>query len=278
MSTDYQQAREAFGIRLRELRLSCPDGRLIGTQLAERLGAGWTKAKVSKLENGKQTITTEELRQWTAACGQEALFDGLLAQLRGFRSHIRSWRRQLARGHRPVQQTFAAEYQRSKVVHGFESVTVPGILQTADYARAVFTRYAELQRSPRDTEEAVRARMQRQDLLHDPHKRFKILIGEPALRSLICSPSVLAVQLDRLSRLIGMDTIELGVIPMAAPLRIPPTGGFWIHDERLVTVEVWHADLWVDDRDSIATYLRTWHTLRDSAVYGAAAQNLINAA
>ncbi|MFJ8941012.1 Scr1 family TA system antitoxin-like transcriptional regulator [Streptomyces sp. NPDC102365] len=116
------------------------------------------------------------------------------------------------------------------MVHGFESVIVPGIPQTADYARAAFMRYAELQRSPRDTEEAVRARMQRQELLHDPHKRFAILIGETALRSLICAPSVLAVQLDRLSRLIGMETIELGVIPMAAaPLRIPPTGGFWIH-------------------------------------------------
>lgn len=132
MSTDCQQARQAFGARLRELRLSCPEGRLTGTQLAERLGAGWTKAKVSKLENGKQTITAEALQQWTAAWGQPDLYDGLLAQLRGFRSHIRSWRRQLARGHRPVQQTFAAEYQRSAVIHGFEGVTVPGILQTPD--------------------------------------------------------------------------------------------------------------------------------------------------
>ncbi|MET9871473.1 transcriptional regulator, partial [Streptomyces sp. NPDC006386] len=33
MSTDYQQAREALGRRLRELRLSTPEGRLTGTQL-----------------------------------------------------------------------------------------------------------------------------------------------------------------------------------------------------------------------------------------------------
>ncbi|GBQ03386.1 hypothetical protein SSP531S_48590 [Streptomyces spongiicola] len=32
MSTDYQKAREALGIRLRELRLSAPGGRLTGTQ------------------------------------------------------------------------------------------------------------------------------------------------------------------------------------------------------------------------------------------------------
>ncbi|MEW2425727.1 Scr1 family TA system antitoxin-like transcriptional regulator [Streptomyces nigra] len=34
--------------------------------------------------------------------------------------------------------TIAAEYERSAASHGFESVTVPGILQTADYARHVF--------------------------------------------------------------------------------------------------------------------------------------------
>lgn len=278
MSTDYQQAREAFGAQLRELRLSSPDGRLTGTQLAERLGAGWTKSKISKLENGRQTAEPEELRQWTKATGQPDAYEGLVAQLRGFRSHIRSWRKQLAAGHKPVQQTIAAEYERSKTIHGFESVTVPGILQTPDYARSIFTRYAELQRSRRDTEEAVRARVQRQEMLYVPGKRFRILVGETALRSLICPPSVLAAQLDRLTGIVGVDTVQLGVIPFAASLKIPPTGGFWIHDERLVTVETWHAELWIDDPDSIATYLRTWQTLRESAVYGADAQNLINAA
>ncbi|NEE57909.1 transcriptional regulator, partial [Streptomyces sp. SID8455] len=47
MSTDYQQAREALGVRLRELRLSAVGGRLTGTQLAGQ--AGWNKSKVSRL-------------------------------------------------------------------------------------------------------------------------------------------------------------------------------------------------------------------------------------
>ncbi len=153
---------------------------------------------------------------------------------------------------------------------------MPGILQTADYARHVFNRYAELQRSPRDTEAAVRARLKRQELLYDAHRHFEILIGETALRSLICPPSVLAAQLDRLSGLIGLDTVRLGIIPFTASLKIPPTGGFWVHDERLVMVENWHAELWIDDADSIALYLRTWRTLRESAVFGTDAQNLIS--
>ncbi|EFL35489.1 transcriptional regulator [Streptomyces viridochromogenes DSM 40736] len=276
MATDYQHAREALGVRLRELRMTAPGGRLTGTRLAEVLG--WPQPKISKLENGKQTATPEDLKAWAEATGQPQAYSELLARLRGFESHIRSWRRQLAAGHQPVQQTIAAEYERSAVVHGFESVTVPGILQTADYARHVFTRYAELQRSPRDTDEAVRARLRRQELLYGRGKRFNILIGEAALRSLICPPAVLAAQLDRLAGLVGLDTVALGVIPFTASLKIPPVGGFWVHDERLVMVENWHAELWIDDADSIALYLRTWSTLRESAVYGPDAQRLISSA
>ncbi len=47
MSTDYQQARETLGVRLRELRLSAPGRRLTGTELAEQYR--WTKSKVGGL-------------------------------------------------------------------------------------------------------------------------------------------------------------------------------------------------------------------------------------
>lgn len=153
-----------------------------------------------------------------------------------------------------------------------------GILQTPDYARSIFTRYAELQRSPGDTEEAVRSRMKRQEALYDSSKRFRLLLWEAALHALICPPAVLAAQLDRLSGAIGLDTVELGIIPLSASLKIPPATAFWVYDDRQVIVENWHAELWIDDAASVETYLRTWRTLRESAVYGADAQNLVSAA
>ncbi|MER5948501.1 Scr1 family TA system antitoxin-like transcriptional regulator [Streptomyces sp. NPDC001904] len=82
----------------------------------------------------------------------------------------------------------------------------------------------------------------------------------------------------RLMALIGLDTTDLGVIPPAATLKIPPTVPFWVHDERLVMVETWHAERWIDDADAIALHLRIWRTLRESAVYGADAQELISRA
>ncbi|MFF4183001.1 helix-turn-helix domain-containing protein [Streptomyces sp. NPDC001691] len=275
MSTDYQKAREDLGIRLRELRLTAPDGRLTGTQLAERLGSGWTKVKISKLENGKQTATAEDLRAWADGTGRPDTYDELIARLRGFESHIRSWRRQLAAGHRPVQDAVTVEHEQTRVLTIWENVLIPGMVQIPDYARYTFNRHAELMRSPRDTEDAVRARIQRQEGLYRAGRTYRIMLWEGALRSLVCPPSVLAAQLHHLAGVIGLDTVELGIIPFSASLKIWPGNGFWVYDERLVVVEDWHAELWIDDADSVATYLRVWNTLRESAVYGADAHRAI---
>ncbi|WP_327337414.1 helix-turn-helix transcriptional regulator [Streptomyces sp. NBC_01324] len=273
MSTDYQQARESLGTRLKELRLQAPAGRLTGTQLAERLG--WPHSKVYKLEGGRQTATTDDLRAWAAGVGQPQVFAELDARLKGFESHIRSWRRQLAAGHRPVQDSWNLEVDRSRAIRAWEESVIPGMLQTADYARAIFVRYAELYGSTRDTEDAVRARMRRQEWLYTPGRRFHALVWEAALHALVCSPSVLTAQLDRLAGMVGMDTVELGIVPLGASLRIPAANGFWVLDERLVIAEDWHAELWLDDADLVAAYLKAWNTLRESAVYGADAQNVI---
>ncbi|WP_217208731.1 helix-turn-helix transcriptional regulator [Streptomyces sp. AC550_RSS872] len=276
MSTDYQKAREALGTRLRELRLTAPGGRLTGTRLAEK--CGWHKSKVSKLENGRTTPTPDDLRMWAEGTGRPETYNELLARLRGFESHIRSWRRQLAAGHKPVQDALNAEHAKTRVFHVWQGAMVAGVLQTPDYARSIFTRFTELHQSPRDIEEAVVSRMKRQEALYDSTKRFHIIMWEAALRALICPPSVLAAQLDRLAGVIGLTTVELGIIPLSATLRLPPAVGFWIHDDRQVIVENWHAELWIDDEAGVDTYLRTWKTLRESAVYGVDAQNVISAA
>ncbi|MFD7065692.1 helix-turn-helix domain-containing protein [Streptomyces sp. NPDC059913] len=276
MSTDFQQAREALGLRLRELRLSARgDARLTGTQLAQRLG--WSHSKVYKLENGRQTATSSDLRAWAEGVGRPEAFDELDARLKGFESRIRSWRRQLAAGHRPVQDGWNLEVGRSRAIHVWEEAVVPGMLQTADYARHIFRRYADLQGTVHDTDAAVRARMRRQEWLYEADRKLHVLVWEAALHARVCPPAVLAGQLDRLLGATGMDTVELGVVPLGAPLMIPAANGFWILDDRLVITEDWHAELWLDDADNVTSYRRIWETLRKSAAYGADAQNLIAA-
>ncbi|MFC9732898.1 helix-turn-helix domain-containing protein [Streptomyces roseolus] len=276
MSTDYQQAREALGARLRELRFTCPAGRLTGQQLAARLG--WQGSKVSKLENGKQTASPEDLRAWADATEQPGVYPELAARLAGFESHIRSWRRALAHGFKPVHEGLTAEINRSSEIWVWEEAVVPGLMQTPEYARHVVQRYADLLGVTKGIEDAVRARAQRQEWLYQPGRKLHVLMWEATLRSLICPPSVLASQLDRLTGMLGMDTVELGIVPFTASMKIAPANGFWVMDDRLVVAEDWHAELWLDDADNVTLYRKVWKTLRESAVYEADAHHVISSA
>lgn len=40
--------------------------------------------------------------------------------------------------------------------------------------------------------------------------------------------------------------------------------------------EDWHSESWLDDGDSVATYLKAWRTLKESAVFDADAHAVIN--
>ncbi|MFH8405841.1 helix-turn-helix domain-containing protein [Streptomyces sp. NPDC018019] len=270
MSTDYLTARATLGARLRELR---NEGGMDGKDFAARLG--WQASKISRLELGKQMPPPADLRARAKAAGRPDLVAELIGRLNGVEAHYRTWRRELAGGHRPRQELAIAETARTRTIRGFEVSRIPGLFQTAEYARHVFTANAEFRQSLRDTEDAVRKRMQRQDALYEPGRRFRFLVWEGALHVLVCPRVVMAAQLDRLISLIGLDTVELGIIPFSAQLRRTPAHGFRIYDTRLVIVETINAEMWLDDADSLALYERAWDWLDEAAVYDHQAHRLI---
>ncbi|MFD6972183.1 helix-turn-helix domain-containing protein [Streptomyces sp. NPDC059949] len=270
MSTDFQSARVALGARLRELRAEAGAN---GKDFAALLG--WQRSKVSRLENGKQTATTDDLTAWAAAAGVPKQAGDLTSRLRGLESQQRSWRRQLAAGNRPVQDRYVVEYQQTATMRGYEATVIPGLFQTPDYARHLFAKNAELMQSPRDTEAAVAARMRRQEVLYVAGKLFRVLMWEGALHALVCPREVMAGQLDRLVGLIGMSTVELGIVPLGAPMDLTPKHGFWIFDEERVIVETINTELIFDSPDDLALYGRVWDGLNAAAAYGPQAHRLI---
>jgi transcriptional regulator with XRE-family HTH domain len=270
VSTDFQSARIALGARLRELRV---EAGLTGKELAERLA--WQRSKVSRLETGKQTASAADLMAWAAAVGAPSQGPDLESRRRGLESQQRSWRRQLSAGHRPVQDRYVVEYQRTATMRGYEATVIPGLFQTPQYARHLLVQNAALMRSPRDTDEAVAARMRRQEVLYEVGKLFRVLIWEGALHALICPRDVMAGQLDRLVGLIGMSTVELGLVPLGAPMPLTPKHGFWIFDEERVIVETINTELQYDSADDVALYGRVWDQLAEAAAYGPRAHRLI---
>ncbi|MFJ4321154.1 helix-turn-helix domain-containing protein [Streptomyces lavendulae] len=270
MSTDFQSARVALGTRLRELRA---EAGVNGKDFADRIG--WQGSKVSRLENGKQTATEADVDAWAAAAGVPEQAADLRSRLKGLESQQRSWRRQLAAGHRPVQDRYVVEYQRTATMRGYEASVIPGLFQTPGYARHLIEANTALMQSPRDTEAAVAARMRRQEVLYEPGKLFRVLLWEAALHVVVCPREVMVGQLDRLVGLIGMSTVELGILPLGAPLPLTPKHGFWIFDEERVIVETVNTELSYDSADDLALYGRAWDGLNTAAAYGAQAHRLI---
>ncbi|MFI1813895.1 helix-turn-helix domain-containing protein [Streptomyces sp. NPDC020422] len=269
-STDFQSGREALGARLRELRAETG---LSGKDFAERLG--WPASKVSRLQAGKQTPSVGDMEAWARAAGKPEVIAELKARTAGLETTYRSWKRQLAAGHRARQEQGIAETAATILTRGVEVVRVPGLLQTPEYARYVFEQNAEFRRTPRDVDAAVRARVRRQEALYDPDKTFHFLIYEPALHASTSPGPVHVAQLDRLMGVIGLANVKLGIVPLAAPLRRAPSHGFWIYDRRLVIVETINTEMWLADEASLELYERSWDWLSESAVYGTQAQRLI---
>ncbi|MFF5992564.1 Scr1 family TA system antitoxin-like transcriptional regulator, partial [Prauserella flavalba] len=170
--TDPHARRLALGDQLRLLREAAG---LSGKRLAERLG--WQPSKVSRIENARQAVTDSDV---VALAGALELSGGQAAELREELRSIRAdearWSQQLRAGHRVVQHNVAEAERAARHIRVFSLTLVPGLLQTAEYARYVFASLANLHESPRDTDDAVRARMDRQQVLYDESKQVDLLI------------------------------------------------------------------------------------------------------
>jgi transcriptional regulator with XRE-family HTH domain len=268
--TSVQQARQALGLRLRELRHRSG---LTGRQLAGQLG--WPPSKISKLENGRQTPTDGDLHVWASATGAENAVEGLVASLHTLESQHAEWRRQLRGGLRSHQVELARLDEQTKLFRAFESTFVPGLLQTAEYARARFAQSIRVLKVLNDVDEAVRVRLQRQEILYRADKRFHFLLTEAVLRYRLCPVNAMLAQLDRLVALSAMRNVRLGIIPFEAPYVVAPAHGFWLLDEDLVIVETFSAELNLAQPQEIALYSSIFERLAAIASYGSDARGVI---
>ncbi|MFI9817558.1 helix-turn-helix domain-containing protein [Saccharothrix variisporea] len=248
-SGGFQKRREALGDSLRELRRQAD---LDGKAMARLLG--WNAPKVSKVENGRQTVSDDDLTAWLTALNVDpAVADQLRAELAAIRREYVLWKDRVRAGHRGRQEDSVAVESAAKLIRAFESVVVPGLLQTAEYARHVLLASASLHGGGQDIAEAVRARMRRQQVLFEPGKTIEILMTEAALLHPVAPADVMAGQVHRLIAAIGTPNVRVGIIPIRTRVPYPLAHGFWIIDD-LVQVETVTAELEVTDPDEVATY------------------------
>ncbi|MFC0529004.1 helix-turn-helix domain-containing protein [Phytohabitans kaempferiae] len=272
--SDFQRNRELLGVRLRELRRNA---RITGVALARQLG--WVQSKVSRLECGKQTATREDIEAWVEATeAHPDLVQDLTSLLTNIESDYAVWRREFRSGVRRKQLNFLRLEARVTMIRGLETTVVPGLLQTADYARHRIAEQPDLHNIPEDVSAALTARMQRQQALYDTSKAFHFILMENVLHNRLCPPDVMRGQLDRLTMASGLPNLKLGILPFTARLPVAPLNGFWIFDDALVTFETIAAEIHVRDPDEVALYTSVFDRFDQAAHYGDNARAVIAAA
>ncbi|MEW2552781.1 helix-turn-helix transcriptional regulator [Streptomyces zhihengii] len=274
MSEQARQSRAALGARLRGFRKDA--GFSSGRAFAAV--TGWQESKVSRIENGKQNASEDDIRVWCRTTGHATDIGDLVAMVRHIDEMWMEWRRMLQAGTEGRQKKSLPLYRKTRVFRIWEPSTVWGTLQTAGYAENVFRQVSNFHETPADTEAAVAKRLERQKYLYEGDRIFNVLLGEQALYSNHGGPGVMRAQLDRLLAVLALPRLSLGIVPRSAPLGLWIGHGFSMFDDTLVMVETYSAEMSVTQPREIELYRRAFELHRQSAVYGQAARDLILAA
>lgn len=277
--SSFQRARDALGNRLREMRL---DAHLTGRALSGR--TGFAPPKISKIESGRQTPSDRDIEEWATACGQSQQIPELKATLRSLEQQYVEFRRMSRTGLPARQRTIGEIEAGTQLVRNFETCFVPGLLQTAEYARYRFIEgdAGDTERgvptSDVEVDEAIAARMDRARAIRRGDTKFHFVMTEAALKYRVCPPDVMAGQLGHLISMTTVPTIHVGIVPFSADMAIGPLHGFYLYDNTLVLVELFTAVLNVSQPGEIGAYERVFGQMADAAVYGAEARALLTGA
>ncbi|AZS73611.1 DNA-binding protein [Streptomyces lydicus] len=187
------------------------------------------------------------------------------------------WRHKVRDGLKPLQNSLVQLFQETQLFRIYSSTLMPGLLQTEGYAAAVLRTVADFQELPfDDSTEAAQARVERSRIIHEPERRFVLLVEEAVLYHQLGDTEVMAAQLEYLLTTDAMPSVSLGIIPMATRERVQwPRETLHMYDDNLVSVELVSAKVDITRPSEIALYLKAFEQLRSMAVYGTEARALI---
>ncbi|WP_326595264.1 helix-turn-helix domain-containing protein [Streptomyces sp. NBC_01803] len=215
-------ARRKLGAELRLLR--------DGTGLtAEEVGGhlGCHGSKVSRVELGKRTCTRKDFDALMELYEVDDTKREVLAELfkRG-RQRVPPW-------WHIYNDVISANYSEflsyeAEAAEGreYQPLLIPGLLQSADYARAV-TGSSYVALGPDQVDSLVEVRLRRQERLREKDPLvFDGIVTEAALRIEVGGAAVMRAQLRKLVEVMSLPNVNLRVIPFKAGEKGASTGAF----------------------------------------------------
>jgi transcriptional regulator with XRE-family HTH domain len=268
---------------LRQLR---EEAGLTMTQVADQLREApgkWSRSKLQRIETREQGIKTKEIEQLldlyqvTDADVRATVLDlGATAQERGYWLAIR---KDLPEDFHSVLDVEAALLSQRQ----FETMVIPGLLQTADYARALMI--GGRPGVARDVvERRVLARMSRQQVLTKPNPlRLHAIVEEGILERPVGTVAVMREQLRRLLTNAEADHITIQVLPKSAGASPALDGPFSILSLPDPIPDFGYSEgtgraVYIEDRDAVREYTLNYGILTGLALSPERSSELIEEA
>ncbi|GGR86180.1 transcriptional regulator [Streptomyces humidus] len=196
LAVELRRLREAAGLKAREA--------------AALLGVSPTQ--INQIEYGQSGVSEARLRSLAAhyACMDEMFIDALVAMAT---DRTRGWWEEY-RGRLPSAFLDLAELEHHATYRAdVECLHVPGLLQTEDYARAVFA-YRVPELPGPELELRVQHRMERRVIIERPEPvPYEAVVHESALRIRVGDRAAARAQLVHILQLSEADHVTVRVIP-----------------------------------------------------------------
>jgi hypothetical protein len=172
----------------------------------------WDPSKLSRVEGLQRGIIVRDVRrlldlyQVTGEADREALFE--LAR----QAKQRGWWQAYADVLPSEYANLIGLEAEAAEIRTYQPELIHGLLQTADYARAVI-RAGRPGDTTADVDRRVELRMTRQQILdRDDPLRLRVILNEAAARRVVGGPDVMRARRDRRPRLQGPRRIQAGVL------------------------------------------------------------------
>lgn len=210
-------AREAPTVRQRrlggELRKLRERAGLSATEVGASTGLG--QSRVSNIEVARIGVSAERVRALARAygCADAALVEALAVMAAGGK---RGWWEDYRETLLPGLLDLAEMEQNAAAIRTAQVSHLPGLLQTADYARLTFLQNVP-ESSPPHVEHLVSHRIKRQEVLYrDSPVPYTAIIHEAALRMEFGGHSLTRKQLEHIVAMSEREGITVLVIPFSA--------------------------------------------------------------
>jgi hypothetical protein len=229
-------------------------------------------SSLSKAENGRTKLYSRDVRGMLDFYGvtDERVREGLVSLARD--SHKRGWWDRYSDVLSPSYLDFISLEADAAGIRAFETILVPGLLQTPDYARAAMSAVPTLT-GPLDVEPFLAVRTARQEVLtrHSPPRLWAVL-DEAVLRRQIGGRETMHAQLRRLVEASAAEHIIIQVLPYATGAHAGIAGPFTIlefpefADLDVVLVETLTGGLYLESEEEIRMFSLVFDHLRMSAL------------